>query len=164
MKNKLFISALIVAAFSANAGKMLAPGVELISEKSWVTGPGTGYVVHHDRGSLSGAFVTAQTRGSVEGRVSQNVMLSADHSLSLNNTSMGSERYTYQGSLCAYLSCIRFQRTFSIAPGKNYNTTNTSYLNTLFPRPASYDVDALTQITGDLNATDTARGTAIITR
>lgn len=165
MKNKLLISALLIAASSVNAGKMLAPGVELISDRVWNTGPGVGGVEHHDeKKNLSGAFVTAQTRGIVEGRVNQNVMLSSDHSLSINNTSNRYERYTYKGSICSYQSCTRFERTFSLGPNKSYSTSSTSWLNTIFTRPDRYEISANTEITGDLNAHDTATGVAIITR
>jgi hypothetical protein len=165
MKNKLLISALLVAAYSVNAGVLIAPGVTLESERTWTTGKGaTGYVVNYDSGNaISSAYVTAQTN-STYGTRNSNIMLSGDHSVSLDNTSQTSERFTTLFKICSNGSCTRQQRTFSIARGHRYTNTATTYLNTSYSQVGSYDIDATTEVTGDANANDSARGTAVISR
>lgn len=163
MKNKLLISALLVSATAVNAGQIIAPGVTLESERTWTTGKGEGFVVNHNENFLSGAFVTAQAR-SVYGSRQENVQLSGDHSVSLNNTSSYSERYTTKFDLCSNTSCVHQSRTFSIEANHNYTTTATTYLTTTYQQIGTYDIEATTNISGDVNATDTGRATATITR
>ncbi len=163
MRNKLLINALLLATFTVSAGTMLAPGVELISEKNMVTGNATGYYVDTTGNFFLDAFLTAQT-SSVNGRVSQNVLISSDHAANISNRSNNMERYTLTYKVCTNSSCNRQEKTFSIKPHVNYTTSGRLYLNTTFPYVGNYEIVAITQIMGDANGSDTGTSTAIISR
>ena len=163
MKNKLLISLMIAASSSAFSGKMLAPGVELISEKNTITGNATGYYVDTTGSFFFDAFLTAQT-SLVTGKVGQNVMITSDHAANIHNRSSHTERYTLIYKVCTNSSCNRQEKTFSLSPHVDYTTSGRLYLNVSFPYVGSYDIEANTQIMGDANGSDIGRSTAIISR
>lgn len=161
--NKKLITALLITSTALNASTLIAPGVHLESERTWFTGNATGHFVHHDNQKLSGAFVTAQA-SSVYGNRNVNIMLTGSHSANIHNTSSHSERYTLLFQICTLHSCAKNARTFSLDAYRDYTASGESYLNTVYNQVGTYDIEAKTEITGDVNANDIGRASAIISR
>lgn len=162
MKKITFTTILIATSILANA-EIVAPGVELISHKTWTTGNASGHI-EDSKVFFSLANANAFVN-SVYGKVYQNIHTNGSHSFSIQNTSEEEKQYNVLMKLCANNNnCINDSRTYNINSKGIFFSSATTYLTTSFSKPGVYNLTASTFISGDTSSSDISNASIIISK
>lgn len=162
MKKIILPIALFGAITNVSAGEIVAPGVEMISHKTWTTGNVSGHV--RDNGDIffSSASATASV-SSFYGKIYQNIQMNGHHSFSMQNTSKGKRQFDVSMSLCADSSdCIYDSRSYNVSSGSSYYNDTNLYLTSSFSSVGTYSLTATTTISGESSSSDTSNASIYV--
>jgi len=161
---KTVVSAVLLAGLASTsyAGKMVAPGVELVSEEQWTTPGATG---HAEDAHLffSSATVSAMV-GSAFGHVFQNIPMTSSHTFSIQNTDDITKSYGVSIKLCADSFCTFNSRVYNVVPHGNYTSSAVLFLSASFTRPGTYSIIASTVMGGDAGTSYSTRASLTVVR
>jgi hypothetical protein len=164
MKMKKIILIILFNLITSVNAKTIAPGVELVSHKTWTTGDAFGHTEDNKEVFFSSTNVRASVN-SFYGQIYQNIQMNAYHSFSIQNTSSQTQTYNISMKLCADGSnCIYDSRSYNISSKSSYSNNTTTYLTKSFSKTGSYSLIVSTSISGDSSSSDTSNASIIVSK
>ena len=166
MIKKSLLGLMLWSFINSASAEMIAPGVELLSHRTWTTGNAlSGYAtVELDAGEKIFSSVNASVwMDSVYGLVDQSISTSASHSFSIENTSNQAQQYHVLMKVCAENThCTYDSRNYSVDPQKAFSGTGSTVLNVSFSKPGRYILAAGTFISGGASASITYNAAVVV--
>jgi hypothetical protein len=161
---KIMLGLLLFGLVASARSEMIAPGVELVSHKTWITGNGYGHT-EDDKGIFFSSASAGASVSSFYGKTYQNIQMNAYHYFSMQNTSKQTKSYTVSIKLCAdSSSCIHDERTYNVNSGGSYSNNTTTYLTKSFSRVGTYSLAASTSVSGESSANDNSNASIIVSK